>query len=356
MASKEETRPTNASVVASVKRLVEMLKNDENGEKSAPHLSHYRGLPSDVKKSYELLHQGAQLVHSTATKYTLIGNIDGNEQKILGADLLRGCEIIGAATHILLQDASGCSRAVRRSAVRASLAISINVIRLAESFEDHTALDKNVGAQKTGAVWESCDTILNKRLPQGNRNAIRRELFTWTRDCQDTLEEFQELIDLGPGETGSGDAVEEEDEDLFDDDEQYPEAELPIAKACLGLLKCSRGTMKVTLETCEDLGSKATETQDEKYLDWIAQLHEHAQEVGEGLTDLGSLMYPPLLPSTSDLESQVRKQGGAMIKLHDFVLGMERLPEQVSELVNVLRNAAETRQKEFLNAIAEAKQ
>ncbi len=49
--------------------------------------------------------------------------------------------------------------------------------------------------------------------------------------------------------------------------------------------------MKVTLENCENLGSKAIETQGEKYLDWIAHLYEYAQEVGKGLTDLGRLMH-----------------------------------------------------------------
>ena len=56
------------------------------------------GRPDDVTKAYELLQQGAQLVHSTATKYTLVGKIDEAEQKKLGADLMSGCEMLGAAT------------------------------------------------------------------------------------------------------------------------------------------------------------------------------------------------------------------------------------------------------------------
>jgi hypothetical protein len=153
-----------------------------------------------------------------------------------------------------------------------------------------------------------------------------------------------------------GDADEEEEEDLFGDDEQYSEAEMQMAKACLGLLKCSRGTMKVTLETCEDLGVKAAEIQDEKCLDSIAQLHEYARAVGVGVTDFGSVMYPPILPSTSDLEVQLRKQAQSIITLQDFVLGLDRLPQKVSELAHILRNAVDTRQKEFLDAVADAKQ
>ena len=269
--------------------------------------------------------------------------------------MLRGCELVGAATHSFLQDETGCSRAVRHSSIRASLAIFINVIRLVESFEDGSAMDKNVGAQKTGAVWESCDTILNKLLPMGNRNAIRRELFTWTSECNDTMEEFQEMIDLGPGESGSGDAVEEEEEDFFGDEDQYSEEELPIAQACLGILKCSRGTMKVSLESCEHLGSKATESQDEKYLDSIDKLYGYARTVGEGITDFGSVLYPPLLPSLDNLESQLEKQVQSILTLQDFLLGMESLPKHLVDLASNLRNAAEARQKEALTAIVAAK-
>lgn len=293
-------------------------------------------------------------MHATSTKYTLVGKISIDDQKVLAADLLRGCELIGAATHTFLQDGTGCSRAVRQSTLKASLAIIINVIHLVESFEDHTALEQNIGAQKTGAVWESCDTILNKMLPQGNRNAIRRDLFTWTRECQDTMDEFQELIDLGPAETGEGDAVEEED--FFRDEDQYLEAEMPMAIACFRVLKCSRGTMKVTLEACEVLGKKVSESQDEKYLDSISKLYaEYARAVGEGVTDYGSVLYPPLLPNTKALESQLRQQTQAMISLQDYLLGMDCLPGKVTTLVTTLRNAAQTRQKEALDAIIKAK-
>lgn len=352
---------TNANVIMAINRLIEVFKNDGNANKSPPHLSHYREIPTDTQKAYELLNQGATLIHGTSTKYTLVGKVVIEEQKKLAADLLRGCELVGAATHVLLQDDSGCSRAVRHSAVQAALSIFVTVVRLVESFEDESALDKNTGAQKTGAVWETCDKILNKFLPQGNRNAIRRELFTWTRECQDSMDEFQELIDLGPAEGGAGDdtAVEaaDDDDDIFGgDEEQYSETEIPIAKACLGLLKCSRGCMKIALETCEDLGNKFAETKDENFLEFLSDVHDRARPVGEGVTEVGSLMYPPLLEdSVSNLEAQVIKQANFITELQDYIIGLECLPRKEVDFANVLRTAAETRKQEFLTAIASSK-
>lgn len=350
-----DRRPTNHHVVEALTRLVDMLKTDEKVNQDPPHLSHYDKLPSDVTKAYELLTQGTQLVHSTATKYTLVGKIDEEEQKKLGADLLSGCEIIGAATHVLLQDTSGCSRAVRRSAQRATLAILINVIHLAESFDNHTALDANVGAQKTGAVWEACDTILKRLLPQGNRNSIRREVLTWTRDTNDSMAEFQEMIDLGPADDKVADtAVEDEDENFFGGDEQYADDELPVAKACLSILKCSRGTLKLALETFEVLGAKYTETQDQDALDWIVKLHQFTKVVGEGVTDLGSMMYPPMLENSNNLKIQVQSQVEGIGKVHDTILGLEGMSSNVLELAHVLKGALDSRHIEFQSAMQDA--
>eukprot|EP00980_Cylindrotheca_fusiformis_P007578 scaffold1580_cov116-Cylindrotheca_fusiformis.AAC.13 len=356
METVDDRKPTNDQIVAALSRLVAHLKKQhDKANTSAPLLSHYRELPNDVKVAYDLLHKGASMVHATSTKYTLVGKISIEDQRILAADLLRGCELIGAATQSLLEDSSGCSRSVRQTVLKASLAICVNVIHLAESFQDQTALEENIGAQKTGAVWESCNTILNKLLPQGNRNAIRRDLFSWTKECQDTMEEFQEMIDLGPADTGGEDNVEEEDDDFFGDEDQYSEAELPIAKECFALLKCSRGTMKITLEASEELGRRATESNDDKFFILLGQLYDYSREVGEGVTDFGSLLYPPLLPSTKDLEAQLRKQATAIITLQDFLLGIDSFPAKVTTLANTLRNAATTRQKDALAAIVAAK-
>jgi hypothetical protein len=356
--------PSNDEVSEVLQRLIDHYSNGDGSDRDPPHLSHYRDLPSDVMTAYDLLHQGAQLVHGTATKYTLVGKISEVEQRrVLTADIQRGCEVLAAATHILLQDSSGCSRAVRRSAVRACLAVMVNVRHLVGAFQDHSALSDSVGAQKTGAVWESCDYILSRMLPQGNRNAIRRELFTWTRECQDSMEEFQEMVDLGPRQGGGSRDVEEEQDDDDDDDffggedgeQQYTEEEMPMAKACLGILKNSRGNMKIAVETCEALGEKVRETSPEDaqcHLDAIAQVHGYARLVGVGVTDLGSLMYPPILPASADLEAQVRKQVDHIKCLQDYILGLEGMPSNISEFANILRNAAQTRESEFFDVAA----
>lgn len=357
-----ERRPSNEHIVDALTRLIEMLKIDEKANQDPPHISHYREIPEEVTKAYELLSQGAQMVHSTATKYTLVGKIDITEQKKLGADLLSGCELLGAATHVLLQDMTGCSRAVRKATHRATMSILLTVIHLASAFCDQSALSegKNIAAQRTGAVWDACDKILNRLLPLGNRNAIRRELFTWTRETNDSMEEFQEMIDRGPKENDNvspDDEVGDELDDLFGEEEdQYLENDLPIAKACLGILKCSRGTMKLTLDVLEDQGTKYAATQDQTYLDSISNIFQKARLVGEGVTDLGSSMYPPILPDSQGLESQLDKQVQTIIGLLEDVLTIEGLPSSVLELAHVLKVASETRHNEFNQAVELGKQ
>ncbi|KAL3924165.1 MAG: hypothetical protein SGILL_001213 [Bacillariaceae sp.] len=353
-------KSNNAQVMEALNNLINHVKSDPKCSTNPPTLSHYKTLPDDVKKAYTLIDNGALMIHSTSTKYTLVGKINLKDQVKLGTDLLRGCELIGAALHVLVQDNSGCSRAVRRLTQRAALAIFINVLHLVESFEDGTALDGNMGAQKTGAVWEACDQVLKKLLPKGNRNAIRREIFTWTRETQDTMEEFQEMIDMGPGEASlvNDTAVEEEDEE-YDDffgmggEEHYSDDDFHIAKACLGLLKNSRGNMKIALETCEALGGKAQETQEDRYFEALLNIHEYARNVGEGVTDLGSLLYPPL-SDLEELQSQVGKQAKFIKTLQDYILGLEGLPSNVLEMANILTNAADTRCDEFNSAISAA--
>jgi hypothetical protein len=353
----------NAQVIRALNNLIEYTKNDQKCLQDPTHLSHYRIIPNDIEKAYTLLDTGAQMIYNTATKYTLVGKISMKDQMKLGTDLLRGCELIGASLQTIVTDSTGCSRSVRHLTQRSCLSIFINVLHLVECFEDGTALsleqiNNNVGAQRTGAVWESCDHVLKKLLPKGNRNAIRRELFTWTRECQDTMEEFQELVDLGPKLSArveeDPDFEEGEEDDYFgsdDQEDQYCETELPIAQACLGVLKNSRGNMKIALETCEILGEKVhsnDSTEHQRYLDDIQKIYEYARNVGEGVTDFGSLLYPPIL--NTDLTGPVRKQVGYIMQLQDYILGLDCLPSNISEFANILRTASETRENEFLSA------
>lgn len=350
--------------------LIAHTKKDISLKKEPPNLSHYRVLPENLQTAYTLLHQGATLVRATATKYALVGAIDTKDQGTLGTDLLKGCELIGASCHVTMPDPNGCSRALREYTQKAALSIFVACLKLVEAFYPELAKtsskqtisvaskDNNVGAQRTGAVWEACDHILNKMLPQGNRNAMRRELFTLTRECNDTMEEFQELVELGPREeTANEENVEEEEDDYFgnDEDDQYSEMELPMAQACLGLLKNSRGNMKVALETCEALGKleqecNESESEKSKHLNAILITHGHSKKVGEGVTDLGSLLYPPLQPN--DLRDGLLQQVEFIVEFQDYLLGLEQpLPSSVTELAQTLKTSAENKKRDFLEAL-----
>jgi len=385
MPSSEQDPHSAKDVASGLAILVQHAKKDLSLKKEPPFLSHYRVLPENLQTAYTLLLQGAQLVRATATKYALVGAIDTKDQGSLGTDLLRGCELVGAAAHVIMQDPNGCARALREHTQKATLAIYIATFRLVEAFHpdaipsssnnnnnDNVAIatitvaskENNVGAQKTGAVWEACDHIINKMLPKGNRNAMRREIFTLTRECNDTMEEFEELIELGPKDENGNDEIDEADaddeDDYFDDDgeDQYPEKEMPMARACLGLLKNSRGNMKIALETCEALGQLESDSgdNDDACLEAILTVHQHAKKVGEGVTDLGSLMYPPLLPQSSDLKAGIRQQAAFIKDFQDYILGNLSsesflLPAKIMDLANTLRNAAETKETDFLNAL-----
>jgi hypothetical protein len=171
------------------------------------------------------------------------------------------------------------------------------------------------------------------------------------------MEEFQEMIDRGPSEDVSKDDVGEELDDLFgEEDDQFSDSDMPVAKACLGILKCSRGAMKLTLDVFEDLGTRYAETHDEVLLENISKIHEYARGVGEGVTDLGSSMYPPILPNAQGIHSQVQKQVDHIVGLLDHVLGTEGLARSEIELAHLLRVAIETRHKEFNEAIDVGKQ
>ena len=109
--------------------------------------------------------------------------------------------------------------------------------------------------------------------------------------------------------------------------------------------------MKIALETCEALGEKVTaadgDSERDELLDAILTVHEYAKKVGEGVTDLGSLMYPPLLPPSQNLKDGIRKQAAYIQGFQDYVLGLPNMPTRISNLANTLKNAAETKEKDF---------
>ena len=371
-----------ASILEALERLTVSLQ-ELNDKESAPTLSHYRHPPEDVAYSYDLFQQGAALVYGTSTKYTLLGKVDEHEQAKLTQDFLKGCQLIGTACLVLHQDSTGCSRSLRHHCKQAARAIVTTVQQLVQSFVDGTALVENVGAQKTGAVWQTCNVVLEKKLPVGNRNAMRRDWFTYMADCNETLEEFQALIDEGPElreedeeEEGQETATtDKSDYDAFEDfmgghDQQYSSDELPIATACVFLIKCSRGGINATVQTCEAVGKQLAENDTSKetsdsdnnkaLLSWISKANHLAHAVGEGMTDLGAAMYPSLELDT--LQAQVERQASDIDALLTFLLdaspeGMDGsldLPQDVVELAAKVKGAVDKRRQEAGDAITAA--
>ena len=189
---------------------------------------------------------------------------------------------------------------------------------------------------------------------------MRRDLFTWILECQDTMREFEELLLIH----NSGATPDDTTWEMFtsgQSDEYAPE-EQPIAVASLALIKCSRGSLKTALQACEAVGSHLPELNDntnqqQELLAWISKLHDMARTVGDGMTDLGSLMYPPL--EMEELNDQVTIQCTAIVALHTLILDdpPDCGPFWESELVQLstnIRTAAHARAKEAQAGIAAA--
>lgn len=314
-------------------------------------LSHWRTLPLHVSSAYQLLSDGASYIHATATKYTLVGKVDSKEGGHLALELRKGAELVGTGTLLLFSASCGSSRSLRRYVKLASRAVLASVISLVQAFEDGLAQGQandgnNLGAQKTGAVWSACDH-LTKKLPRGNRSAMRRELLVWARDCSESVEEFEEVLSLGPrDDRGGGDDSEEEGEDDTMDEEQYTEKEMRVARSGVNVMKCSRNLLGLALQACECVGERAdelwrgeeldspdetkdtagdrardkrgsvpprqaqspTERRRREMLRWIGDLHEKARAVGEGATDVGVLLYPPLDATRDDDDAGSRER------------------------------------------------
>ena len=295
-------------------------------------ISHWRTLPLTTTSAYKILNDGASYIHATSTKYTLVGKVDTTEGANLALELRKGAELIGTATLLFYSPNCGSSRSLRHYTKQSSRAVLASVIALIQSFDDGTSQGKahdgnNVGAQKTGAVWSACDAMMQK-LPRGNRAAMRRELMVWVMDCNESIEEFVEVLELGPSREEAGDEEEDEDVMMMMEEEQYSITEHSIAKACVNLMKCSKKLLALVLRACEDVGEVADKlalpmsstTSDEEeeegqseskqtaedakkqkeLLHYIANLHEMARTVGEGVTNVGILLYPPLDTASSN--------------------------------------------------------
>ena len=350
-------------VVEGLIRLSVSLK-ELNDKESAPVLSHYRSMPEAVAQSYEILHQGAQLIHGTSTKYSLLGKLDALEQAKLTDDLWRGCQLLMTAALVVHDDQTGCARSTRHHCKQAVRSIVHTVLQLIQAWtEGDEAVGENstLGAQKTGAVWEMCDVVLERKLPRGNRNAMRRDLLTFMMECTETTREFQEMIDAGPSlkeAEVNGVAASDDWDDLMED--QYTTNELPVATACLFLVKCSRGCLNASIQVIESVGNQLQNADGDAeasttILQRISLMHDLARNVGEGMTDLGASMYSPL--QLTALEAQVERQANAIQETLDFVtdeMATNEFAQEVNDLISRVRDALSKRRREARDALRAA--
>ncbi len=411
---KSITRNLNNETIAALKRLSAALReldnkctntsypvNTESARITGFPINHYKSLPDEVSQSYKMLEDAAKAIHTVSTKYTLMNKINLEDGSKFSTDLRQGCELISTAAFLVHQPVSGCGRATRTFLKSKSLAIVISVTSLVEAFVSGEGLNGNVGAQLTGAVWQACDDV--GRLPKGNRACMRRELFGWIQECNETMEEFQEIIELGPAKSEEDGATVSADSDPIKEGqawdqfctqagtgEQFTSVEMPIVEASLALIKCSRGILNLSLKACDCAGNEVTALEDIEMngddaeaksaaksrkleiLQWISNLHETCRKIGEGATDLGCVMYPPLNFSTqqndepswteTEIGSQTMEQSNFLLvaanSIHDAIPGegeeQMEMSEEVKEMCSKLLSAIERRSNEVKVGINDA--
>lgn len=274
--------------------------NEQEQQSEQQTIGYWRSLPTEVTAAYQLLADGAEYIHATSTKYALVGKVDSHEGGSLALELRKGAQLIGTGTLLLFSPECGSSRSLRHYVKQSSRAVISSLLSLVRVYEDGSAqgnpnYGNNVGAQKTGAVWSACDG-LRLKLPKGNRAAMRRELMIWVRDCNESIEEFDEMLALGPRE-----------DDGDEEEEQYSESEMKIARAAVNIMKCSKNILGLVLKVCECVGESLDESQtgdenNKELLQLITDMHEVARRIGEGVTNFGVMLYPPLEASTNTEE------------------------------------------------------
>ncbi len=259
------------------------------------------------------------------------------------------------------------------------------VLSLIDSFVTQKALDENIGAQKTGVIWSACDEIM--KIPKGNRACIRRDIFTWVGDCNESMQEFQEMVAADVASEHRG----ESESSTWDDfcanvgtGEEYTHGEAQIVRSCLAIIKCSRGSLNLVLKAFECAGTqlKKIEQSEEEHskgvLQWISNVYEYAKVVGENVTDLGMLLYPPIDISSIDesdenndikpwmrteIGEQIQEQADAVKTLIEYIQE-QRTPdsneisivmsEEVNDLASKLSSAITLRRNEAEEALKNA--
>jgi hypothetical protein len=153
------------------------------------------------------------------------------------------------------------------------------------------------------------------------------------------------------------------------DEEQYTESEMKVAKASVNVMKCSKNLLGLTLKACEcvgDYADKLSQQCDQKeddgaqqnsqkqkdMLQWISNLHEMARTVGEGVTNFGILLYPPLdvTSSQQDLQKWQAKKPKTTASDEQSIpsLGSTILGLQLEHQLHALSECAMTVHEPFL--------
>jgi hypothetical protein len=375
MASPGTSSLSLEEILQTLTRLEDTLKSLPD-KQSAPKLSHYRVIPSSLQNALDLLLQAASSIHAGSTKFALMGKIDISQATEMARDtLLPGCQWLCTGALVVHQDSTGCVKCLRHSLKQATRAILHTTIQLIQCFTDPAKLveNENLAAQRTGAVWEACQAVMDMNRPHAtlavsNQLAMRRVYTTYIKECTQTMEEFQEMIDAGPI-SEQGDNIQrpsgEEESDAWEDflgggTDQYSSTELPAVTAALALVKCSRGCNNVAMQACESIGKTLEDETnasdgllDQAKLQWISRLYDCAEVVGEGMTDLGAAMYPPI--KWHELESHVRRQSSAMEDLLTCIfdnVSDESVGRDVANLASKLQTAVTKRTQEAVEALA----
>lgn len=177
---------------------------------------------------------------------------------------------------------------------------------------------------------------------------MRREIFKWVGECNETMEEFTELIETSTaGDTNSEENSLEPSgsENGWDDfcenlgtGQSFSADELPIVRASLALIKCSRGILGLALKAYECAGNIEAEDHDvnksesisekevpqkEATWQWMSNLQELCRLVGNGVTDLGCLMYPPLNFEISEITDANEEKTWSKTQFGEQLLAQE---------------------------------
>jgi hypothetical protein len=374
-------------LATALKELDDTGKNEVTEENIGISINHWRDLPPEVEHAYKMMNDGAEVIKATSTKYTLIGKIDVDDGSKFCTELRQGCELISTSAFLIHQPSMGCARSTRYFAKQNARAVVATVVALIESFVSLRAIGGNTGAQLTGAVWSACDKIIEK-IPKGNRTCMRRELFTWVSECNETMQEFQDLLDSTSPED------QEDNTKAWDKfcsnpgtGETYTALEHPIVAACIAIIKCSRGVLGLAIKSLEcagdevmrltvdlDAAAEKEKTRRRQILQWMSNLHEICRNIGEGATDLGYLLYPPLdlcvegvemLPSATKLGQQMLNQKRVLLSasymINDALPAKDGqvamvMSEEVKEMCSKLLSAIEIRSNDAEQSIASALQ